>query len=167
MVEAAESPFKWPPLESDPEIFNELLGNMGVPKDWGMAEVMGMDEELLAFVPQPCRALILAFEALDKSYKTDIPNPGSEVEYYMKQSPTLDDACGLIAAIHTVLNNLNYIPLLEGSPLKVFHDSVKDMEPKDKATFLENYEPIHSAHTAHAKKVYIYIYIYIYNIGTK
>lgn len=47
--------FEWPPLESNPEIFTTYLRQIGLPSDWGICEVYGLDDDLLAFVPQPTR----------------------------------------------------------------------------------------------------------------
>jgi len=46
-----EEDYKWPPLESNPEVFTDYLQNIGLSKDWGIGEVFGFDEELLAFLP--------------------------------------------------------------------------------------------------------------------
>lgn len=47
--------FEWPPLESNPDIFTDYLRKVGLPQEWAINEVYGLDDELLAFVPQPTR----------------------------------------------------------------------------------------------------------------
>ena len=55
--------FHWPPLESNPEIFETYMGSMGLPTEsWGFSELFGLDEDLLGFVPQPVLAVIVNFE---------------------------------------------------------------------------------------------------------
>lgn len=78
--------FQWPPLESNPEIFAEYLTKIGMTKEWTIGEVFGFDEELLAFIPQPIAAVIVAFEGLKDREEHE---KGSEdnlnlVKYYMK-----------------------------------------------------------------------------------
>jgi len=43
------------------------------------------------------------------------------VNYYMKQSGTLDNACGIIACLHAALNNLDKIELNNDSILGKFY----------------------------------------------
>jgi ubiquitin carboxyl-terminal hydrolase L3 len=61
-----------------------------------------------------------------------------KVNYYMKQSGTLDNACGIIACLHAALNNLDKITLNADSILHKFHESMKDKTPAERCTGLEN-----------------------------
>ena len=66
-VVAEDKPkFKWPPLESNPEIFTKYMHNIGLPNTWAIGEVFGFDEELLAFLPQPIIGIVVAIERLKK-----------------------------------------------------------------------------------------------------
>ena len=80
--EEGEKKFRWPPLESNPEVFTNYLQSVryafqntatdifellhhfltlystshyqiGLPPTFSIGEVFGFDEELLAFIPQP------------------------------------------------------------------------------------------------------------------
>ncbi|CAF1611456.1 unnamed protein product, partial [Adineta ricciae] len=45
---------RWMPLEGNPEVLNKYLKNLGVKNDdYEFVEIIGFDEDLLAFVPQP------------------------------------------------------------------------------------------------------------------
>merc|ERR1712216_757525 len=69
--------------------------------------------------------------------------------FYMKQSGTLDNACGLIALIHSILNNPQ-IELAEGSPLAQFIAANQDATPQQICESLEGFEPIQQLHCAAA-----------------
>ena len=59
----------------------------------------------------------------------------------MKQTGELDNACGIIAALHCVYNNLgdDKIQLIPDSVLASFHSSIQSASPAERATALENY----------------------------
>lgn len=56
----------------------------------------------------------------------------------MKQTHTLDNACGVIACIHSVLNNLDKIDLTKDSVLHRFHTAVAASTPDERALSLES-----------------------------
>ena len=59
-----ESNFKWPPLESNPEVFSKYMHKLGLSDEWAIGEVFGFDEDLLAFLPQPVIGVIVAFQGI-------------------------------------------------------------------------------------------------------
>ena len=66
-------------------------------------------------------------------------NPEYQTSFYMKQTDHLDNACGIIACIHSVLNSTGQIPLSEDSLLGKFNEDTRAMTPSERATYLENY----------------------------
>ena len=119
MAEEQKENFHWPPLESNPEIFTEYMHKIGLSKEWAIGEVFGFDEELLAFLPQPVIGIIVAIERLKKEADKECGSPDhvSKVPFYMKQTGTLDNACGIIACLHATLNNLEQVQITAGSVL--------------------------------------------------
>ena len=142
--------FNWPPLESNPEVFTEYLHNIGVPADWVVGEVFGLDEDCLAFVPKPVIAVIATFENLKKGEESKSDAAPAEIHYYMRQTHKLDNACGVIACIHSVLNNLDKVSLADGSVLHRFHQSVKDLSPEERAKSLEDNTEFQETHKQYA-----------------
>merc|ERR1711998_765313 len=63
----------------------------------------------------------------------------------------MGNACGVIALIHSVLNNPQ-VPLQEGSPLEAFRDANLGVSPEDRATSLEGFKAIHDMYKAKASE---------------
>jgi ubiquitin carboxyl-terminal hydrolase L3 len=133
-----DSAFEWPPLESNGEVFTDYLKSIGVPEEWIVNEVFGLDEDCLGFVPKPVLAVIATFENVKKGEEEKKDGVHAEVNYYMKQTKKLDMACGVIACIHSVLNNLDKIKIADGSVLHKYYSTVKEQSPQDRALTLEN-----------------------------
>ena len=126
MTEAAEEEkkFQWPPLESNPEIFTEYMHRIGLSPTCAIGEVFGFDEDLLAFLPQPIYGVIVAFERLKNDRDKGSAEDVSQVQFYMDQTGSLDNACGIIACLHASLN----------APVDILPDSVLDQFQKENAT---------------------------------
>ena len=75
-----EAEFRWPPLESNPEVFTEYLRNVGLPEEWFISEVFGLDSDCLGFVPKPVIAVIATFESLKKSDPSSDPSAAAHAE---------------------------------------------------------------------------------------
>ncbi|PNF15688.1 Ubiquitin carboxyl-terminal hydrolase isozyme L3 [Cryptotermes secundus] len=142
----------WLPLESNPDVMNKYLYSLGVPEKWQMVDVYGLDPELLATVPRPVLAVVLLFPCSDKydEYKAvqeaEIEEKGQSVSeniYYLKQVVT--NACGTIALIHSVANNVDKIQLEDGH-LKQFLDDTKTLNPEDRGDLLQKAEGIINTH---------------------
>jgi ubiquitin carboxyl-terminal hydrolase L3 len=99
------------PLESNPEVFTELVHKLGVSRTLCFQDVLSLDDsELLAMVPRPAYALVLVFpttEAYENRIKDEESlleaNGGAEGDVlFFKQ--TINNACGLYALLHAVCN---------------------------------------------------------------
>mmetsp|Transcript_34208 Transcript_34208/g.74577 ORF Transcript_34208/g.74577 Transcript_34208/m.74577 type:complete len:227 (-) Transcript_34208:16-696(-) len=146
--------FNWPPLESNPEVFSKYMHTLGMSSQWAVGEVFGFDEDLLAFLPQPIVGVIVAVERLLKTEDKDRGSADNNgiVPYYMKQTGELDNACGIIACLHTCLNNLDKIDLAEGSILHQYSQATANMSPADRATHLEGANDFKEQHASAASE---------------
>jgi ubiquitin carboxyl-terminal hydrolase L3 len=59
-------------------------------------------------------------------------------------------ACGIIACIHSILNNLQHIKLQEGSILERYFLAAKDKSALDRALTLEGMDEFKAVHAASA-----------------
>ena len=57
---------RWLPIESNPEVMNKFLHEAGLSKEWAIADVFGLDPELLAMLEQPVLSLLLLFPINEK-----------------------------------------------------------------------------------------------------
>lgn len=140
------------PLESNPEVMNKFLQKLGVPTNWNVVDVMGLDPEMLAWVPRPVLAVMLLFPTSDpyeqhkQKEESEILTKGQEVSkevFYMKQN--LSNACGTIALVHSVANNTDKIQLTDGA-MKMFLDEAKGLDAAARGALLEKTESIINAH---------------------
>mmetsp|Transcript_187 Transcript_187/g.166 ORF Transcript_187/g.166 Transcript_187/m.166 type:complete len:260 (-) Transcript_187:39-818(-) len=151
--ESATIKYKWPPLESDPQIFNDYMSSMGLSSTkYSFSELFGFDDDLLAFVPQPVMAIILNAEYTQSRTERPQGSPPSSDMYYMKQTTELDNACGIVACLHAIYNNNNEITLEPNSVLSTFREKVLPLSPEERAVALENYTSFKKEYRAVASK---------------
>jgi len=132
----------WLPLESNPEVLSKYISQLGVSKEWKVVDVLGLDKELLDFIPKPVKALILLFPCSDayeshraeedKALQASPPKYPSDM-FYMKQ--VIHNACGTIALVHGILNNKD-IELSNGI-LKDYFEKAKELSPEERGKILE------------------------------
>ena len=85
--------------------------------------------------------MIINAERLKKAEDKEKGSLDVESAYYMDQSGTLDNACGIIACVHAILNNLgdDKIKLVEGKTLANFQAATAGQTPAERATFMEGF----------------------------
>lgn len=131
------------------------MHQMGLPESWGFSELFGFDEDLLAFVPQPVVAVIVNYERLSKkedSFTTTTTTTTTAVNYYMKQTEILDNACGVIACLHAIFNNMELIALEEEKTLSKYWETVQGKTPHERAIILEGFTEFQQQHKAFASQ---------------
>ncbi|KAH0535555.1 ubiquitin carboxyl-terminal hydrolase-like [Cotesia glomerata] len=132
------------PLESNPEVMSKFIHQIGVPSKWILHDVYGLDQELLQMVPRPALALILLYpesekaQAYNAELEAKIKEEGLEAPknvFHMQQC--VPNACGTVALIHAIINNLDKIELEDGI-LKNFYEEAKDLSFADRGKLLMN-----------------------------
>ncbi|KAI7825984.1 ubiquitin carboxyl-terminal hydrolase isozyme L3 [Gamsiella multidivaricata] len=159
-AEPTKKTIRWLPLESNPEVLDKYVRDLGVPAPWRYADVMGLDEELLAFVPQPVHALILLFpitpkyEEYRKEEQSRIDQQGQTVSPKVIFYPqTISNACGTMGVLHSIANNWAYgesLKLDEGSIIETFLKRTIEMSPAERAKALEEDKAWAHVHEGHA-----------------
>ncbi|XP_051114840.1 ubiquitin carboxyl-terminal hydrolase 3 [Andrographis paniculata] len=146
---------RWLPLEANPDVMNQFLWGLGVtPGEAECFDVYGLDEELLEMVPKPVLAVLFLYPLTEKSEQERIQQDSAIKEdpsngvYFMKQ--TVGNACGTIGLLHAVGNITSEIKLEEGSYLNNFFKSTANMNPLERAKFLENDREMEVAHSVAA-----------------
>ncbi|CAG0914897.1 unnamed protein product [Notodromas monacha] len=129
---------EWIPLESNPDVMNAFLRELGLTKGYSIHDVFGTDPELLSMVPRPVLGLILLFPITSAEntakISTVVPSSNeSDKVYFMKQK--ISNACGTIALIHLTANNpaLKYD---DSSTLGKFICSTSCLDPEARGTAL-------------------------------
>ncbi|KAI3980533.1 hypothetical protein MKX01_025098 [Papaver californicum] len=143
---------KWLPLEANPDIMNQFLWGLGLPIDEAECyDVYGLDEELLEMVPKPVLAVLCLYpltaetEEERKLEKESVKKETSDNVYFLRQ--TVGNACGTIGLLHAVGNLMSEIKLTAGSYLDRFYKSTANMNPLERAEFLERDTEMEVAHS--------------------
>jgi len=139
---------KWIPLESNPQVLNKYVHNLGMDAGWNFVDVYGLDPDLLCMVPRPCAAVVLLFpdntEQINSQDIGDLASDFPSTLYYTKQ--TIGNACGTVAIVHALANNQDVIPFDASKHFKEFLEKTNLLNPEEKAKFLEEDKLMGSAH---------------------
>mmetsp|Transcript_22690 Transcript_22690/g.31597 ORF Transcript_22690/g.31597 Transcript_22690/m.31597 type:complete len:240 (-) Transcript_22690:35-754(-) len=160
MAQTKKDSVNWLALESNPDVLNKYIQNLGVPgSKWQFIDVLGFDEDLLQMVPRPVCAVLLLFpitevsEEDDQKQLTKITKEGQSVSdklWFMKQ--TIGNACGTIGVLHSLANNAEKFDLKKDAPLSKFLQKTASLSPEERADALIASEAIAEAHEESAKE---------------
>lgn len=152
----------WVPLENNPETFTYLLHKLGVSPKLGFYDVLSIDDqELLAFIPRPCFALLAtipdtAYYAARETQPevTDGPiyqgSGSGEPVLWFRQ--TIGNACGTIGALHAVANGGAKPFIAPSSDLEKLLEAAVPLKPKERAQLLFDSKELEDAHVNAAQK---------------
>ncbi|XP_053958746.1 ubiquitin carboxyl-terminal hydrolase isoform X1 [Anastrepha ludens] len=147
----------WLPLESNPDVLTKYIHKLGVSKEWEIFDVVGLEPQMLEWVPQPVKSIILLFpisETYEKhraqEHEKLSVDPGVFPDdlFYMRQLTS--NACGTVALIHSLANSKSIS--LEDGILKSFLENVKDLTPEERGKALENDKSFTEGHHELAKE---------------
>src|SRR5947208_651625 len=98
-------------LESGGDIFTRFALDLGMKDDFVITEVFGLEPDLLMFVPRPVKAIFLLFPPLGEQFKAqrNAISANNPQVWYLTQIEELGDACGTIALLHALANNLEVL----------------------------------------------------------
>lgn len=113
--EGKHYPHTFFPLESNPEVFTEVIHGLGVSPSLSFADVLSMDEpDILAMTPRPALSLVLLYDSSGsdgiKAAKRESESKrveyigkgeGEDVVWYRQ---TIHNACGLYGILHAISN---------------------------------------------------------------
>jgi ubiquitin carboxyl-terminal hydrolase L3 len=135
----------WPALESDPEIFSNYAHNVGLSNKHSFNEIFSLDPEMLATTESSAVILCFTYNKSGPERQLDPNNfvDTSTIPYFMKQSGSLDLACGIIAILHCIGNTK--VELNDNSILKSFFEKTKNKTAEERATYLETCESFKQA----------------------
>lgn len=153
--EQDQQEFDWPPLESNPEVLTDYLHQIGLAPAYAIGEVFSFDEELLAFLPQPIYGVIVALERLEDGDKSKEGDSSYPIPFYMKQTESLDNACGIVACLHAILNSnnsTNNSMIRPDSVLSQFQAATAHQAPAERARALEDDRAFRTVHQKFALK---------------
>lgn len=115
------------PLESNPDLFTQLIHQLGVSPSLAFQDVLSInDPDLLAFIPRPALALILVFptsdayevaKAKEEKMRDEYDGESGKEDGEEEEEPvmwfrqSINNACGLYAILHAISNGeaRNYI----------------------------------------------------------
>jgi len=145
---------RWAALESNPEVLTRFCHLMGVKEGWEVVDVWGLDPDLLALVPQPVVSLVLLFPTKNsdgtkaRQFNVVEKQEIDDKVYYLRQlEGHLDNACGTIAMLHSLLNNRSILGLEGGEGVvEKFYNQSKEMDGEQRGKFLDTYQDIVNVH---------------------
>ena len=146
--------YRWPPLESDPSIFNKCFQEVGLPDFIGFQELTTLDpKEIQHQVSDfPIFGVIAALNRSKIEYSEENIMDWNSIPFYMKQTRELDSACGLIAALHIFGNNKDDFCLSDESILKKFFIGATTISDYQRAKYLEDFTELKLKHQAYANQ---------------
>lgn len=143
----------WIPLECNPDLFTQLIHQLGVSSDIVFQDVLSLDPDMLSLIPRPVLALILVFptskiyedeKAVEESMIQDYKGSGEQECIWFKQ--TINNACGFYGILHAICNGDARNMIAPSSTMAKVLTSCIPLEPSDRAKVIESSEEIESAY---------------------
>ena len=147
----------WVPLEANPELFTAWCERLGLDTQrYAFHDVFGLDEELLAMVPQPVQAVLFLFPITpDVERRREVEDavteapPHSELLWFKQ---TIGNACGTIGLLHAVANSAAADAVRADMPLAHLLAQARTLSPEARTQLLADSEALRAAHAATAQE---------------
>ncbi|KAK7468360.1 ubiquitinyl hydrolase 1 [Stygiomarasmius scandens] len=149
------------PLESNPEVFTQLIHTLGVSSALEFTDVLSLDEpDLIAMMPRPVLALTLAFPAPGEHYYKKLEEQNRHMQTYTGSGDgedviwykqTIGNACGLYAILHSISNGPAREFVTPDSDFAQLLAKITPLAPEERALALEDSKEVEAAHL-HAGK---------------
>jgi len=146
----------WLPLESNPEVINNFIRDLGFDiSKYCFHEMLSVEPWAQEMIPQPVQAVVFLYPINDKQEdfankeEQEIKTKGQTVSsnlFFMKQYA--GNACGTIAAFHSMINMAQDTADLiqKDSFLDKFIIDTKGMNSQEKGKFFQNSKYLKTAH---------------------
>ncbi|KAH0785863.1 Ubiquitin carboxyl-terminal hydrolase isozyme L3 [Histomonas meleagridis] len=137
-------------LSNDPESLTDFAIEIGLDEScFQFSEIFSFEPEMLEFIPQPVFSVIFLYPVGEED--GPLETRFMEEREIQPDDPwftiqTLPNACGTIAVIHSIANNLDKLKIVEGSWLAKFFEVAKSMSPAQRADYIEGNEEIQDLH---------------------
>ena len=135
----------WCTIESDPAVFTEMIGNIGVD---GVAveELISLDEGSIDAVGSPLYGLVLLFkwkqDPSTRNLKTDAQNI-----FFAQQ--IVSNACATQAIVNILLNHKDKVSL--GQELTNFYEFTAEMDPRTRGEMIGQSDTLRTVHNSFAR----------------
>ena len=151
---------KWvTPLTSEPDVISKYTEKLGLDlSSANFFDIYGFVPDLYSFTPQPVYAVIFLYPIgekdgpLESRHKEPIPDDQIPTPRPWFSLQTVHNACGTMAVIHAILNNLDHVRLKPDSWLANFAKETANMTPEQRAEIIHNNDVLFSTHENAAKQ---------------
>jgi ubiquitin carboxyl-terminal hydrolase L3 len=152
-MEKNQESYQWPPLESDPQIFNDYFWKIGLPFNFEFDELWSLDYKEVQPIESPVFGIVCAIRRpKGKFYIEENVLDYQKIPFYMKQEGSLDNACGLVASLHVFGNILEFLNMQEESILANFYKRSTHASPQERCKILEEDNKFKEVHHASAQQ---------------
>ncbi|VUZ45316.1 unnamed protein product [Hymenolepis diminuta] len=136
---------RWVPLESNPDVMNKFIRELGVKEPLRFEDIYGTDPDMQALVPDPVLSLLLLYPLNETTKANPIGTLAPDEKcFFMRQ--TIPNACGTVAIIHALANNKDAFDIKSTPWLNQFLEKTNEISPSDRALALEKEEELSEIH---------------------
>ncbi|KAK3376006.1 ubiquitin thiolesterase-like protein [Lasiosphaeria ovina] len=135
----------WTEIESEPAFFNGILDQLGV-KDAKIEEVLSVDEDSLAQLPDPTYGLVFLYEYVEEG-SSEAAESGQTVWF---ANQTTNNACATVALFNIIMNAEG---LALGEKLDQFKQESMELAPPLRGNLLSNSHWIRVAHNSFTRRL--------------